>query len=133
MGAKKTMKSGAKDSKMTKAEPKAEPKTTATKTKAQKKPALATAPGIGPLGLVPLQPLEPRPESAEPEPGTVTGLPEVDQVGHQWPIGGHLILRCQNCTSSQIFLHRVYTLTHCTVCGTHWLHSLRQGGLAWRW
>ena len=86
------MKSGAKDSKTTKAEPKAEPKTTATKTKAQKKPAaglesLATAPGIGPLGLVPLQPLEPRPESAEPEPGTVTGLPEVDQVGHQWPIG----------------------------------------------
>ena len=126
MGAKKTMKSGAKDSKLTKAEPKAKAKTRATKTKAQKKPAaVATAPGIGPLGLVPLEPLDPRPESAEPEPGTVTGLPEVDQVGHGYPIGGHLILRCQGCTRSQIFLHRVYTLTHCTQCGTHWLQSLR--------
>ena len=100
---------------------------------ASKKPAANVAGPPGVMATMGLGPLEPIANTTDPEPGTVTTLPGVEDIGHAWPIGGNLVLRCTNCASSQIFLHRLYSLIHCSVCGQHWLQSLRIGGIAWRW
>ena len=90
---------------------------------ASKKPAANVAGPPGVMATMGLGPLEPIANTTDPEPGTVTTLPGVEDIGHAWPIGGNLVLRCTNCASSQIFLHRLYSLIHCSVCGQHWLQS----------